>query len=322
MEWISDTSAGDWLRDRLDAGGTDMHVVVPHGYPAYARIFHPASVRSLPDRAVPTYDEWEKLSGVEQQHLLENFKESDTTWQQTAAAFGSTFHPTAQWQHLVKTPPETDWNTRISPDGREFTSPEDASLSPSDFARLSDILAAHTTTPDEGYAAIWGGFGGLLGFFGDTPSRATLIMSDNPVHERMLGQSIRDRFNNPFRKAVWQPGILSDEISKGPRLELPDREYVLFSAAPSGFADPDWILDAPWRDRPQEAQGFAPQAQHPNLVWPADHAWIMVSEIDYDSTVIGGSAELIAAICAAPSLEALPITEGTALHWDADTINA
>lgn len=322
MEWISDTSVGDWLRERLDASWVDMHVVVPHGFPAYARIFHPASVRSLPDRAVPSYDEWERLSDDEQQRLIGQFVDSPALWREAADAFGSTFHPQAQWQHLVKTPPETDWNTRIAPDGREFTSPDDGSMTPELFACVASHLTEHTTTPRDGFAAIWGGFGGLLGFFGDTPSRATLIMSDNPVHEKMLGQSIRDRFNNPFRKAVWQPGILSDEISKGPRLELPGREYVLFTAGPAGFADPHWVLDAPWRDRPLEAQGFPPAALHPNLVWPADRAWAMVSEIDYDSTIVAGSPELIAAICADPTLEALPLAEGSALHWDADTINA
>lgn len=55
MEWIENPSVGDWLREQLDEDYSSMHGVVPRGYPAYARVFHPASVRSLPDRAVPTH---------------------------------------------------------------------------------------------------------------------------------------------------------------------------------------------------------------------------------------------------------------------------
>lgn len=145
-------------------------------------------------------------------------------------------------------------------------------------------------------------------------------MAPDP-HQQMLARSIHDPFNSGYRKPVWQPGILSDEISRGPQLELPGREYVLFSAAPAAFADPDWVLGAPWRDRAAEAHGFAPAAQHPNILWPADHAWTLVSEIDYDSTVIGGSAELIAAICADQLLEAAQIPVDADLSWHGDAIN-
>jgi hypothetical protein len=47
----------------------------------------------------------------------------------------------------------------------------------------------------------------------------------------------------------------------------------------------------------------------------------MVSEIDFDSTIVAGSTELVRAICADAGLEALPISEGASLHWDADEIN-
>lgn len=63
MDWSADPSPGEWLRERLDAGHATMHGVVPRGFPAYARVFHPASVRSLPGRAVPTQDEYERMPG-------------------------------------------------------------------------------------------------------------------------------------------------------------------------------------------------------------------------------------------------------------------
>lgn len=321
MEWISDPSVGDWLRARLDGDMATMHGAVPRGYPAYARVFHPASVRSLPDRPVPSPDEWETLPVDEQQRLLALFIDEPATWAQAADAFGTTMHALAQWQHLVRTPVDGDWHTRIAPDGREFEAPSEGELDPVQLGVLATHLVAHTTTPDAGVAALWEGRGGLLGFVGHTPSRSFFPVDDDPHHRAMLDRSTHDPFNNVFRKPTWQEGILSREISEGPRLSLPQRDHVLFSAPPRAFADESWILGAPWRDHVAEGWGFEPSAQSPSILWPDDRAWVVVSEVDHDSTIVAGSAELIRAICADARVEALPIREGADLDWDADEVN-
>ncbi len=321
MEWMSDPSAGAWLRERLDAGYETMHAVVPRGFPAYARVFHPAIARSLPGRAVPTSDELMRMPEHEQHALVAGFVDERVSWAQTAAAFATTMHAQAQWQRIVRTPVDGDWRTRIAPDGREFTAPMEGELDDASLNALAEHLAAHTTTPDAGVAALWEGFGGLVGFYGETPSRAFLTFTDDPNHQAMLDRSTHDPFNNVFRKPTWQEGILSREISEGPRLQLPDRDYVLFSAGARDFTSPDWALPAPWRDLPAEALGFPPSAQSPNLLWPDDRAWVMVSEIDFDSTIVAGSPDLVRAICADERLEALPLPEGADLTWDADEVN-
>ena len=321
MEWMSDPSAGAWLRERLDAGYETMHGVVPRGFPAYARVFHPAFVRSLPDRAVPTSDELMRMPESERQALVDRFVDEPASWADAAAAFGTTLHPLAQWQRIVRTPPDGDWRTRFAPDGREFTAPIEGELEPEALAAIATHLVEHTQTPDAGFAALWEGRGGLLGFFGITPSRAFLTFTDDPNHQAMLDRSAHDPFNNVFRKPTWQEGILSREISEGPRFSLPGRDHVLFSAAPRAFADPDWVLQAPWRDLPGEEHGFPPAAQSPSILWPEDHAWVMASEVDFDSTIVAGSPDLIAAICADERLEALPLPEGADLTWDADAVN-
>ncbi|WP_337026577.1 hypothetical protein [Microbacterium sp. LB16] len=318
---MSDPSAGAWLRARLDAGYETMHGVVPRGFPAYARVFHPAFVRSLPDRGVPTSDELMRMPESERQALVDRFIDEPASWADTAAAFGTTLHPLAQWQRIVRTPVDGDWRTRIAPDGREFTAPMEGELEPEVLAAIAAHLVDHTQTPDTGFAALWEGRGGLLGFFGITPSRAFLTFTDDPNHQAMLDRSAHDPFNNVFRKPTWQEGILSREISEGPRFSLPGRDHVLFSAAPRAFADPDWVLRVPWRDRPGEEHGFPPAAQSPSLLWPEDHAWVLVTEVDFDSTIVAGSSELIAAICADERLEALPLPEGADLTWDADAVN-
>lgn len=322
MEWITEPSTGAWLRERLDETvNVSMHGFVPRGYPAYARILHPAIVRSLPDGPVPAYADWERMPAAEQQRLLALFIDAPATWAQAAAAFGTTLHPLAQWQHLVRTPAGEDWNTRISPDGREFTGPATGELDPQTLAIVAAHLAAHTQTPDAGVAALWEGHGGLLGHLGHSPSRMFFDIGDDPNHQAMLDRSVHDPFNNVFRKPTWQEGILSREISESPRLELPDRAYVLFTASARDLSDPAWVLRAPWRDLPAEAHGFAPSAISPGILWPDDRAWTLTSEVDLDSTVIGGSVDLIAALCADDRIEALRIPEGADLTWDADEAN-
>jgi hypothetical protein len=44
----------------------------------------------------------------------------------------------------------------------------------------------------------------------------------------------------------------------------------------------------------------------PALWWPDDHAWCVATDVDRDSTYIGGSGELIAELVASPELEVLP----------------
>ncbi|MFE7197954.1 hypothetical protein [Microbacterium oxydans] len=322
MEWISDPSAGAWLRERLDAGYETMHGVVPRGYPAYARIFHPAIVRSLPGRAVPTAEVLVRMPESEQHALMAGFVDEQVSWAETATAFNTILHPLAQWQRLVRTPPDSDWGTRMAPDGREFTAPMEGELEPAHLAAIAAHLVDHTQTPDSGFAALWEGRGGLLGFFGITPSRSFLTFSDDPNHQAMLDRSARDPFNNVFRRPTWQEGILSREISEGPRFALPGRDHVLFSAPPRAFADPEWVLQVPWRDRPAEEHGFPASSQSPSLLWPEDRSWVMVSEVDFDSTIVAGSPALVEALCADERLEALPIPEGADLTWGADTVNS
>jgi hypothetical protein len=64
---------------------------------------------------------------------------------------------------------------------------------------------------------------------------------------------------------------------------------------------------------------FVPQS--PNLLWPVDPSWCVATEIDFDSTLVGGSARLIEAVLADPRLEALPVRPDDSLQADADTVN-
>ena len=65
--------------------------------------------------------------------------------------------------------------------------------------------------------------------------------------------------------------------------------------------------------------GFDPQS--PNLMWPPSKEWFVASEIDFDSTLVGGSTELIRAILDAPELDAWPVKPADSLAFDADKVN-
>ncbi len=62
--------------------------------------------------------------------------------------------------------------------------------------------------------------------------------------------------------------------------------------------------------------------QSPNLFWPVDRAWCVSSEVDFDSTLIGGSTALIHEILEHPMFDAWRVEPDDSLACDADKINA
>ncbi len=330
MEWTSDVAAGAWILERIDDPWRyTMHDVVPRGFPAYARIFHPAW------RDRPVGEPWPGLPYGRYSAEWDAFQQRNpdivderVTWAVTAKAMGTTMHPRAQWSALVASGRivENEDGPRDA-DGWRYGDPEQGGMPADTLASIADVLAGHTTTPDDGCASLWEGFGGLVGFLGQGPSRGFYgwIDGDDGIvqarHDEMLGRSVKDRFNSVFRRPTWQDGILSREVSEGARLHLPGRDQVLFRGGVAELTEPDWVLRVPWRDRVSEEHGFPPSAQSPSLLWPEDRAWVLVSEVDFDSTIVGGSADLVAALCADPRLEALEIAEGTVLTYDSDEVN-
>ncbi len=114
--------------------------------------------------------------------------------------------------------------------------------------------------------------------------------------------------------AVWEGyGDLARRWTTAPRFDLPGRgmHLLLGPAAAAAFplADERWPLAEPGRQL------------HPNLWWPADHAWCVATDVDMMTTYVGGSAEAVAAVVTDAELEAFPVTAGDAVTWDSDTIN-
>ncbi|WP_156251445.1 hypothetical protein [Pseudactinotalea terrae] len=324
MEWTADVAAGAWLAERIDSPWRrTMHDLVPRGFDAYARVFHPVSRDRPVGRAWPPLPyaahraEWEAF-----QASRPEIDREQISWARTAAAFGTAMHPLAQWDALVA--PGVIVENEDGPrdrDGWRYDEPEIGQLEPALLATVALHLAQHTSTPDGGHLAVWEGWGGLVGAMAPLPSRAFLTSSDEARHRGLLSHLVPERFRSPFAKDRWQPGILPDEVSAGPRLQLPGRDHVLFTGGVSELTSPDWVLAAPWRDREAEGHGIEPSAHSPSLVWPEDHAWVLVSEVDWDSTIVAGTVALIEEICADPALEALPLPPEADLTVEGDRVN-
>ena len=61
--------------------------------------------------------------------------------------------------------------------------------------------------------------------------------------------------------------------------------------------------------------------QSPNIWWPDDRAWCVATEIDLQSTYVGGPVACIRAILDNPNLEAYPVNPEDRADFGSDTIN-
>lgn len=120
-------------------------------------------------------------------------------------------------------------------------------------------------------------------------------------------------------QAVWagwggfEPGRGSIPTGPGTKLTVAKglREYWVFRGTVEELARP------PWFDEDRGAN-----TQPPNLAWPADRSWCLATEIDFDSTLVGGTAELIDAVVHSETLEALEVTPSTDLSSEGDVVNS
>ncbi|MHA7268208.1 hypothetical protein [Arthrobacter sp. HLT1-20] len=289
---LPDASAGAWLKPLIDAPWHDMHAVVPRGFEAYARIFHP-TWRDRPEGTLTWHGhEAPTECGIEDQVV---------GWSVVAEAFGKQMHALAQFGRLVG--PETPMLGPLDAAGWRYGSPEPGNLPPAILAAAAVHLSAHTATPDRGVTAIWNGWGGLSSSAG----YLELSFANGAADGEFVG-GMATVGEGPGS------GLLPAEVVNGETLELPGRSYYLFDAGPRFYTDPGWVNLAPWHHSPDSPQS-------PNILWPADRTWVLVSEIDFDSTVVAGSRELIAALAQDPTIEALVLQEGADLTWDADVPN-
>ncbi len=115
--------------------------------------------------------------------------------------------------------------------------------------------------------------------------------------------------------AFWVGGS-GQELPQSNVLRVEGLDYVVARSTLDELSDPDWgySVELGWTEwwRSNSMQ----------LLWPASRAWALESGIDFDSTVVGGSARLINSILADSRYEAYPVPAGADLSWEGDTQNA
>lgn len=131
---------------------------------------------------------------------------------------------------------------------------------------------------------------------------------------------------------VWLDSFSADELK--PLLELlSGRDYVVLAGPLSavdqiartssdlGPSSANFVFRSGEGPLPEREELDWKWREAPSLIWPTDHSWLVASEVDFDSTLVGGSADLIKAIVDAPDLEAWQVEPTDSLAADADKIN-
>lgn len=207
-------------------------------------------------------------------------------WSEVARATGRTAHPVMQWHAVVGSP---DWlNFRGSL--WHGSPPSRGELAGEQLETLCRILLRHTKTPACCFFGLWIGWSWV--------SHGTDVLF------------LRRPGSPPGPSSEHRPSPFSSEELSSPLLGLPGREYLVLTGA---------VDAATQLGNPNGVGPFDPQS--PNLMWPQDRAWLLASEIDFDSTLVGGTSELVRAILAEPGLDAWPLRPEDSLAYDADRIN-
>lgn len=339
FEWVPEVERGEWLRPMEAEPFGSILSIVPRGFEAYARLFHPVE-RDRP-RGTKTWqgvDETTYFDRVED--IAASLETERCTWAKAAASFGTTMHAEAQYARLVR----RDYGKvegAVAADGWRYGDTREGCLDAAALTAAAVALARHTSTPDTGVAAVWEGWGGLVssagvahlmfessdGLAARYTDESAAQMADPSLHER-LGMAARQGIAGARSMiealaglARHEPepgsGVLAREVAAGPRFDLhggTGRRYVLFEAGANDFADGAWPHQAPWVDEVMWAQS-------PSILWPEDHSWVLATEIDFDSTLIAGTTALIHELVHTPGLEVLPIRPNADLTWDGDVPN-
>jgi len=202
-------------------------------------------------------------------------------WAEVAAATGRVLHPLAQFASLAG---RWEYEDRVGL-GWPGENPDEGTLDVEQLRGLCRILARHTTTAEHCWLAVWEGWGNL-------PS-------------------------------AWPHSY--------PRIRQPHRAYFLFQRPLVDVVDFSIAIDSLHEESsPSPAAADAPAVppgarpvhlQSPSQWWPADRAWAVATEIDFDSTLVAGSEGLIQEIVNHDELEAFRVESTDDLTTAGDTVN-
>ncbi len=288
MWWSGETGRGGWIGPRLTGRAGSVGSVVPAGFEAYARVLHPP-------RATPPGPGASTGPGAE-------FPAGPArwSWARVAEHTGAVIHPQVQWAGIAG---GTD-NTLRLPGGWDLDAPAPGYLDPELLAVLMTVACGATTTAAPLTLGLWSGW---------EVAGADLVPFTRAGASDRERRAARGEVGAAHAAAVDPAVALA--LAGGPYLELPGRRYILLDATV------DELTDATWPLRAGIGWFYGIPGPMPQLIWPGDRAWFVGSEIDFDSTIVGGTRAFIDAVLAEPVLEALIVDPGTDLTSEGDRIN-
>ncbi len=156
-------------------------------------------------------------------------------------------------------------------------------LPEAELGALADVLHRHTAAPGDCFHAIWDGYGDLQG------GEAMGFLSFAAGPAAWPGRVFTKPKPPPPPPPAFAPAVMD-----GPRLRVGERDHLLFAGP---------VSDAGRWGAASYGHGIPRDINSPNLMWPADHAWFVTTDIDTTWTGIGGSAALADDLLAEPRLE-------------------
>lgn len=112
-----------------------------------------------------------------------------------------------------------------------------------------------------------------------------------------------------FGSSSHEPARPNDAELDALRIRIGTRNYIAVHCNVGDYA------------RLVQASDNAVHKQLPNVLWPSDHSWFVSSDIDLDSTIVGGTNALIRDIIDDPTLEAFPADPDLDLSTSGDVVN-
>ena len=282
-----DAAASRWLTERLTSFATGVLGVVPSGFEAYARVFHPASRVTLATS-------------------------SPLRWVEVAALTGRTAHRAMQWPGLRgNLPPLRDY-TALTADDVWVEGPDEGSLPPSVAAALWPLLEVHTQTRDRCFFAVWEGFGYLPrtvleapGF--ELPAREFRLFTGPlaAIEQTFCAGDIENTLSGGVMVAITTDSDTTD--SEDP---VDSESTRLLGEAASAMsrdifvpADSDELFWEELGEALEQLRSLPPPYQSANLWWPEDRSWCVATEIDFNATYVAGTQVLVDALLACEELE-------------------
>jgi hypothetical protein len=212
---------------------------------------------------------------------------NNVTWAEVARRLGRTAHREMQWHQLVGSSDSfAEFNSKWT-GGK----PSLGNMQVEELDRLCAALGTHSADPDHC-------------FFG-------LCVINSRLSECLSAEEARlPQLELPLgRDHVVMSGPLSavDQIVNTDTSGVWSAYYAVDEEPPSEPPEPDFSHPF-WREAP-------------HLIWPADRSWLVVSEVDFDSTLVGGTRELVEALVANPELEVYEVEPETSLAAFSDKVN-